>query len=510
MSCYEYHKRENETRTLLEILQEAGIYQNAPCNGQGRCGKCVVRFLEKAPEAGAQEKRLLGAEKIEAGYRLACLCHPKESGQIDLLQDEEQIQAEVYWRGAENTFGTRTTDRAEEKSYGIAIDIGTTTIAGILAECHSGVILQSAAMINHQRIYGADVISRIQASNEGKKWEMQRCIRQDLKRIVAELLDKEKLGMEQIQSIAVAGNTTMCHLLRGFSCETLGVAPFIPVDISVMEGDAAAILGMKEMHAKTVIAPGISAFVGADITAGLAVNKKFEDGFWHLFLDIGTNGEMALGNENRIYTTSTSAGPALEGGNISCGMASVPGAISHVTIGKDGKAQLTVIGEKEPTGICGTGIVDLAYELWKHRIIDENGTLVEAYFEKGYPLTEQIFFTQRDLRELQMAKAAICAGIRVLMAKAGITMDEIRDCTLAGGFGTQMRIESAAGIGLFPKELDEKVFSAGNTVLEGLRQYLTGEIKKEDWMRLTERAVEVNLAKEPEFDKIYMHEMNFY
>lgn len=314
------------------------------------------------------------------GYRLACQSYPTEVYEIEIPQKEEEIEVLSGWqeekrlfgehgKAEDRTHGGNKAEQPEYASYGICIDIGTTTLAALLVNLETEADCQTAVSVNHQRAYGSDVLSRISASNSGKKWEIQRCIRQDLQKLIRELLQKEKITEQQIQRIVIAGNTTMCHLLRGFSCETLGVAPFLPVDLSWMEGSAADFLGMKELDTKVVILPGISAFVGADIMAGITKMNMHRSEGYHLLLDIGTNGEMVLGNCRHMYVTSTSAGPAFEGGNISCGMASIPGVISHVFMEETGKAGFQVIGEtdgenkkQQAIGICGTGMIDLVYD----------------------------------------------------------------------------------------------------------------------------------------------------
>ena len=237
---------------------------------------------------------------------------------------------------------------------------------------------------------------------------------------------------------------------------------------------------------------------------------------YHLLLDIGTNGEMVLGNCRHMYVTSTSAGPAFEGGNISCGMASIPGVISHVFMEEAGKAGFQVIGEtdgenkkQQAIGICGTGMIDLVYELREHQMIDEHGTYSDLYFDTGYELAEKVKFTQNDIRELQMAKAAIRAGVDILVKKAGITFDEVDDCYLAGGFGTKIDIKKAAGIGLIPKELEMKTIPAGNTVLAGTKEVLLGKISKEELEKIQTMADVINLAEENDFEEMYPSYMDF-
>ena len=518
MNIFSCDTAQDGTRSLLEILQKEGHFVSAPCGGRGTCGKCVVRYRKNpTPPSGADMEKLT-KEQIKSGFRLACQSYPKEPFEVELSEIEEQIQVEAGSYGqprrekAERQAGQQpVSEKADipETRYGIAIDIGSTTLAAVLINLNSGERLQTAASVNHQRVYGADVLSRIQASNAGRKWEMQRCIRQDLKQLFAELAKKEGIQAEQVEKIVVAGNTTMCHLLKGYSCQTLGAAPFTPVDISCMKGTAEQLLGMRGLFTETVILPGISAFVGADITAGMAAVGLAAGEEYCLLLDIGTNGEMTLGNREQIYATATSAGPAFEGGNISCGMAGVPGAVVHVKLKEDGQSVTEVIGGGKAAGICGTGIIDLTAELLRHGLLDEHGTFTEQYFEKGYPVAEGVLFTQKDVRELQMAKAAIRAGIEILMKKAGVEPEQIKTCYLAGGFGTQIAVEQAVRIGLIPDSLQERTVAAGNTVLEGATRYLTGRIAEEDCERIVQITEEVNLAMEPEFEEQYLEQMDF-
>lgn len=514
--------RSKQQKNLLEMLQEKNEYISAPCNGNGICGKCIVRYKSGATEPTKQDREFLSEKQLEQGYRLACQSYPTEEYKVEIPELEETIEVLSQWENQrteeilKNT-AEGTAEKTENALYGICIDIGTTTLAALLVNLETEADCQTAVSVNHQRAYGSDVLSRISASNGGKKWEIQRCIRQDLQKLIRELLQKEKITEQQIQRIVIAGNTTMCHLLRGFSCETLGVAPFLPVDLSWMEGSAADFLGMKELDTKVVILPGISAFVGADIMAGIAKMNMHRSEGYHLLLDIGTNGEMVLGNCRHMYVTSTSAGPAFEGGNISCGMAGIPGVISHVFMEETGKAGFQVIGEadgenkkkQQAIGICGTGMIDLVYELRKHQMIDEHGTYSDLYFDTGYELAGKVKFTQNDIREIQMAKAAIRAGVDILVKKAGIAFDEVDDCYLAGGFGTKIDITKAAGIGLIPKELEMKTIPAGNTVLAGTKEVLLSRISKEELEKIQTMADVINLAEENDFEELYLSYMDF-
>jgi uncharacterized 2Fe-2S/4Fe-4S cluster protein (DUF4445 family) len=261
--------------------------------------------------------------------------------------------------------------------------------------------------------------------------------------------------------------------------------------------------------ANIVVLPGISAFVGADIVAGILSTGMDESSGITMLIDMGTNSEMVIGNRDRFLVTSAAAGPAFEGGNISCGMAGVPGAVSHVSIAKNGaEVFCETIGGQKAAGICGSGIVDVISELVRTGMVDENGTLCEPFFTDGFPLTEQVRITQEDIREIQMAKSAIRAGIETLVKEYGVAYEEVDTLYLAGGFGRKMNVASAAGIGLLPPELADRVVPVGNSALEGARRYLEKD-SRERIARIRAAAKEVNLAMHPEFNERYLQYMFF-
>ena len=303
----------------------------------------------------------------------------------------------------------------------------------------------------------------------------------------------------------------MIHLLMGYSCETLGVYPFTPVDISLTHTTSRELLGTQEQDFDIMICPGVSTYVGGDITAGmyaLDLDKREKP---CVLVDLGTNGEMAIGCKDRIMVTSTAAGPAFEGGNIVCGTGSIPGAICKIEL--DGEnVKLETIGNEEPRGICGTGVIDAVYELKKEEIMDETGLMEDPYFEDGFLLSEKnggIRFYQKDVRELQLAKSAVRAGLETLISKYGITYDDIEHIYIAGGFGYQMDIRKAADIGLLPAECLDKISAAGNTCLKGTIKALTDENAEERLKYLSGLASEVQLSNDKEFQEFYMEYMMF-
>ena len=229
-----------------------------------------------------------------------------------------------------------------------------------------------------------------------------------------------------------------------------------------------------------------------------------------MLLDIGTNGEMALFAGDRHFVTSVAAGPAFEGGNISCGMAGVSGAVSRAVLFGRNRMVVKTVGNAKPEGLCGSGIIDVVYELVKHRFVDKNGILRPEFFEKGYPVVkDSIYFTQEDIRQVQMAKAAIHAGIELLLKAAGMQLSRVERVFLAGGFGTAIDIDKAAGIGLLPTELRRKVTAVGNSALAGAKCCLLEPEAGEKMAELAKTAQEINLALQPEFEETYLKRMQF-
>lgn len=498
-------------KNILEIFKEKNKYFDAPCNGSGNCGKCRVRLLEGAAEPTEREKRLLTKEELAAGVRLACQVIPEQECSLLILGEqhlETDTESQLLNAVSSNVQSQTAAGRKSGQEYGIAIDIGTTTIAAVLTELSTGKNIAVETMVNHQRVYGADVLSRIKAAAEGKGEQLRQIVREDLKQIINALLKSAPVEKKYIKRIVIAANTTMCHLLLGYTCDTLGKAPFCPVDISLQRRTAKELLKTAELEAEVTILPGISAFVGADIVAGIMACKMQEKEEYSLFLDIGTNGEMVVGNREGLFVTSAAAGPAFEGGNISCGAASVPGAIDKVEI-RFPYTRVHTLGEKAAIGLCGTGVIEVVYELLKNRILDRNGTLTERFLEEGYPLIEnKIYFSQKDVREFQMAKSAIRAGMEQLLEGSGIKKEDIKNVYLAGSFGCHIPVEKAVGTGLLPKELTEKMKPAGNASLEGAKQYLlyqeTAKIEK-----IISLAKDRKLASDKGFQEKFLQYMSF-
>lgn len=516
-TCVTVEGKQGES--LMEQVREAGVYISAACGGKGKCGKCGVRMIEGATEATEADHQFYGEQEIAEGWRLSCLSYPEADCRIQIASDDES-EFEVVSEHVEDR-----PKRAEEHGIcAIAIDIGTTTLAIQLVERESGRILHTVTGINHQRAYGADVISRIQASNEGKGGELQESICHDIYQGIRRLLSECGANPGQVEAIAIAGNTTMGHLLMGYPCESLGVYPFTPVNIKTIHGSFREMFHkqmeedperaqMEALQAEVTLLPGISTYVGADISSGMLSCDfdRLEEPC--VLVDLGTNGEMAIGNRDRILVTSTAAGPAFEGGNISCGMGSVPGAICNVRLDGDAPVVRT-IGDKPPIGLCGTGVIETACELVKQELVDETGMLEEEYFDDGYELAktpegEPILFTQKDVREIQLAKSAVRAGVETLMKRYGVTADEVSHVYLAGGFGYKIDLEKAIGIGMLPEEFAGKTTAVGNSSLGGAVEFLVRPEARGRLSRIVELSTEVELSSDKDFNQFYTDYMFF-
>ncbi len=532
-----------EGESLLEALLRHKLPYRAECGGRGTCGKCRIRVLEGELRISSWDRAFFREEELKLGYRLSCKAYPEEDCLIELFAGFEDRGYEIItaMSGKGHEAEAPSSPAKEEQitatagkhgqDLSIGIDLGTTTLAFALVD-RTGRVIRTHASLNPQRVYGADVISRIKASTEGRKEHLRELIRTELKQGIRELLKPDGTEPEQIRQrkpegkepeqirqrkpegkepeligqIMLAGNTTMIHLLMGYDCRGLGIYPFTPVNVNMVRQDTGELLSEAYSIPITIL-PGVSAFVGGDILAGLLACGFDKAEELCLFVDLGTNGEMALGNRNKILVSSTAAGPAFEGGNLSCGVGSIPGAISHVMLA-EGACSYETIGGKPAIGICGTGVIELVSELLRTGRMDESGLLAEPYFEQGFELAGMSFL-QKDIRELQMAKAAIRAGIEILARRYGISYADIHKVYLAGGFGYKLDVAKAVHIGLFPPELAGRIEAVGNSALAGSIRCLTKEEDLAELERLRSVSQEIHLSNEGDFYESYIGAMSF-
>jgi len=529
----EYSLSAERGASLLGLLRSNGIGIAAVCGGKGRCGKCGVRLLSGKLNISASDKACFSEEELKNGCRLACRATLYDDITIGLINSGEEILADPDGLAEENQKTGDPEGLAEDnvkyggseivfnkKEYGIAIDLGTTTLALALVDINQGKLLNLRTSENPQRIYGIDVISRIDQAAKGLGPELKRLISSKLSGEISALIGEQALSNSDITRIAIAGNTAMLHILRGYDTSGLGGHPFTPVNINMEELLSGDLLPIEELpddlkRIPVTILPGISAFVGADIVSGLYSLSFQEKEKPCLFLDLGTNGEMAVGTGNKLLVTSVAAGPAFEGGNIKWGTGSIKGAISKVSI-RNGKPGIETIGGLlPPIGICGTGVIETTAELFGNGIIDETGLLSDLFFDSGYPLSknasgETIVFTQDDIREVQLAKSAVRAGLEVLIKRFGTSYRDIEKLYISGGFGHSLDASKAARIGMIPDGLMGKCEAKGNTSLSGLISYLRDPEKgRTAFESIRKTGKELYLSSDEEFNSLFVDYMSF-
>ena len=550
-----------EGTTVLEAERIAGLSPDAPCGGAGKCGKCMVKIngaVEKACqtkittdiEVEAIEKKsehrilVKGTERAvtfspeleildieippctvgenSSDWTRLCeaikSCRKKDiffQPKLEILPVISRLIKEKNGKARAIISGDQILELKEQDDRPVlmaAFDIGTTTVAGYLLDGKTGEQLATASALNTQTEYGADVIMRANYSLEHSTEELSTCIRELLRKLIGTLCEAAKKSPEDIYQVSVVGNTCMHHLFLGIVPDSLVHAPYNPaISQGLMFPAEKFHLGIHP-GGQLVALPVIAGFVGADTVACLLAVNLEEEKKMTLMIDIGTNGEMVLAAGDHFLVSSVAAGPAFEGGNISCGMPGVPGAVCRaVLFGKNNMVTKT-IGNKPAIGLCGTGIIDVMYELVRHHIVDTQGILGEPWFEKGFPVVPgKIYFTQEDIRQVQMAKAAICAGLEVLLQKSNISHEQIKKVYVAGGFGMGLDMEKALGIGLLPIGLRGKLTPVGNSALEGAARCLTHSKESSDMQPQEIAAIshEINLADTPEFQELYLKHMQF-
>lgn len=500
------------SETITDTLDRAGVQLRMDCGGNGTCGKCRIRVIKGSLSVTEEDKNLFSQQELQAGWRIACKAKVINDLIIAVPCDGKTPKKETMQALAVNVKYKSDTG-SKSNSSNVAIDIGTTTIAMALLDKTTGVVIAATTMVNSQCRYGSDVLSRIYMANHGMAEELKRLLWKDLLNGVDALLEQTKYFFK-VKKIIIAGNTTMEHILMGDSCAKLGESPFTPVTLELRNVKLEEILPQVSDEKKKIevtILPGISAFVGADVVAGLLACNFDKIEKPSLLIDLGTNGEMVLGTKERLLVTSTAAGPAFEGGNITCGMGSITGAICSVQMIQQ-KTHIVTIGEKPPVGVCGTGVLELVYELLKSGKMDESGLLREEYQSNGYLVAEKndgqpIVFTQKDIREFQMAKSAIRSGIEILLEHYGITQQEVDTVYLAGGFGYKLNRHKAAGVGLIPRIWKDRTIAVGNTSLQGAINYLCKEKAVNRCMNLIAATEEISLAKDEKFENLYLKNM---
>lgn len=516
---------------LLEALRRGGFFVNAVCGGKGTCGKCRV-ILEGKDAA---------RESV-----LACQTVFSDSIRRILLPEDDSDSMDVETSGREGgspviPLPRRKKEGGAEDRYGVCVDLGTTTVVTELYSLTEGRQAGQRSGRNRQSVYGADVISRIQYIQEHEDGleELTVCIRRQIFDMMREICREAEIPEDRVTEMSLAGNTIMQHIFAGLSPVSIASAPFRPetlfLDGTALDG------GSWDLPAENPVcwpgltvrlAPCASGYVGGDIVAGLLAADARKHPGRYLFLDVGTNGEMALGGQTGLVCCSVASGPAFEGGELTCGMTSTAGAVNRVVLTPDGRDIIfdTIRGEP-PKGICGSGLIDLLAVLLRTGIVNAGGRMLPpgAARAGGAPeplcrrLTEdengngafwldaghRVGLTAGDVRKLQLAKAAIMAGIRVMMRTVRAREQDIRQMYIAGGFGRHLNPDSACAVGMIPEGLRDRITYLGNASLEGARKALLEEGSRIQLMNIARQCHYLELSGNAAFNEEYMEQMSF-
>jgi len=525
---------------LVEAAAEAGVILDSPCGGEGSCGKCRVQVKTQGSEPTEADERVFSSDEIRQGYRLACQTAVRGPITVfipdaSLVAARHQILVQIEKNAQGPVIDFEPGDMTAEK-FAVGFDVGTTTLAALLLDLNTASDRAVASRLNPQTRYGDDVLSRVlfARGNPQGLQTLHETIVQAVNEMIGELCVRSGIGRDKIYVLAFSGNTTMQHLLCRVDTSSLGIFPFTPASrfgISV----TAAELGLHvHPHGRAYVFPIIGGFVGGDTVAGILATELTNTPGPRLLVDIGTNGEIVLWAKGKLTAASTAAGPAFEGARISCGMRGSEGAIEKVAI--DGRLRINVIGNVSPAGLCGSGLIDAAAELLRHKILSPQGKLhtpdqlprdvlpelrqrIVLYDGKAAFLLasaeesatgKPLVLTQRDFRELQLAAGAIRAGIEILLKRAGLKPQDLQEVFIAGGFGNFIRRRNAQRIGLLPGQIEHhRICYRGNTSLAGARLAalsLRARSLAEDIARQTEH---VDLSTDPDFQQIFAEAMIF-
>ncbi len=448
---------------LSILLSGSDAHIEHPCGGRGVCGKCEV--------------------VVNGKKELSCRYTIKEDAVVELPASLDIISV----TGAEES-GIITDNLC------LCLDIGTTTLALALVSLDGKSVVKTVTAPNPQRKFGADVISRIDYCAKNGVSELQSVLSERLASMISSLLGA--YGVESVDKMYAAGNTTMLHLILGVDCSSMGVSPYTPAFLEPQrtEGKALGLTGVREV----ITLPNISAFVGADIVAGLGLVGEPSEGKYSLLVDLGTNAETVLCGEGKYLCATAAAGPCFEGANISSGMSASEGAVYEYL--PDGS--YSVIGGVPPSGLCATGLIDLVAELLRRGEIDESG-----YMENGeFAISDEVSLTPDDVREFQLAKSAVASAIECLVKRAGISFDDIEAMYVAGGFSAGLNVRNAARVGLLPSELTDKFKPINNASLLGTVKY---SCEGNSLGEIAEKAEFIDIGADSLFSQLFFENMGF-
>lgn len=494
---------------ISSLLENSEHHMDYPCAKKGICKKCLVHISGIISGVSTQEQSL--GNLLEQGYRLACCTKILGDCIITLSNTHQTLQTADNYIAPILTQNNPLFDK-----FGLAVDIGTTTLSASILQNNE--VLLTENIKNPQISYGADVISRIEQQLAGNTDELAKSVVSGINYLIDLLCSKLEITHSKIDASVITGNTVMLHLLTSRNCKPLSSAPFLAEYL----GDETLCGNSFGLHlpknCSVYLPPCISAFVGADITTAILASQITNQNKTNLLVDIGTNGEMALWKDGKLHCCSTAAGPAFEGVGIKHGMYGISGAIQTVEC-INNEINVTTINNTPAKGICGSGVVDAIATLLELEIIDETGRMEEDNIfsentidtddELLFVLDNKIGITDKDVRAIQLAKSAICAGLVTLIKDSKLSFDDIDTLYIAGGFGSYLNLENAGKIGLIPKELVPKVTLLGNAALTGAQMILLNKNVIENIRTYTQNVNLLDLATSQTFMSAYMDNMFF-
>lgn len=536
--------------TIMEGARLARVLIESPCNCAGTCGKCRVKLSpQSADNVKERDHKHLTMEERQSGVVLACLT--EVYGDISVILEQETVQpiqildsgkqrvvdllpvlaksyhsetnqTDLFYQGKK--IGHELGDTCS-KLYGVVVDIGTTTLVVSLINLLTGQEEAAVSALNPQSVHAQDVLSRIKfASTQEGLETLHHDLVETLNQLISQVVAKAQLEEQYIYEVVYSGNTCMLHLAVNLSPQSLGKYPYTPLTM----GDelySAESCGLKiSPFGKVYLPPVLSAYVGADITAGLLAADLSELKGVTLFIDIGTNGEMVLARNGQLAATSTAAGPAFEGMNISCGMRAAPGAIERFFIEENGLVKVGTIGNEPAIGLCGSGLLDVVGELVAQGLVKANGRFTTAddklplslaeRFEKrdgktAFTVEGEVYLLQKDLRQIQLAKGAIRAGIELLLRSQELAASEVDRVYVAGSFGYHLRAESLIHIGLLPSEFAGKISFVGNTAKTGGQALLLNQPLRTALAQLVKKIQLIELSYYKDFEQVFVKSLSF-
>ena len=473
---------------LKDIVNELGV--EFPCGGEGYCGGCKIKLLSgdvKNPEYHKELNYKLG---IEGNYRLACISEVCE----DIVLEIPQLETIVLADNSTYSFTSRD-------GFGIAVDLGTTTIVAQMIDMQTGQVVGVQTARNSQSIMGSDIMSRVLAGMtvEGKE-KSKNLIRAQIFSMIIELLENKDVNLSKI---VIVGNTVMHHLFCGIDVTPLSHYPFEIIDNSTRLFSPKELCWDLDEYIKVIFVRPIAGFIGSDILAGIFASKISNQNELIALIDLGTNGEIVVGNKNKIVCASTAAGPAFEGANIHMGMSAITGAISSVEI-LENKISCHVIGNQQARGICGSGLIDSIKIFLDNKSVDFGGAILNNIDK--LMISESVYITQKDIREFQLGKAALASGLQILNTKLGKELSDITQVFIAGGFGNFLNLENVTQTGMIEVS-ESKIKKLGNTSLIGAKMFLFFD--DYDFVEILKKIEHISLDSDKDFQEIFIDKMFF-